>query len=156
MAEENQTNKEETSKEELQKIAEEIKSKEAATVDSIKRDVTANVKKELEDEAKLKMVAEENAKLKEQVEESAKVFEEKLSKTEEAFKQQLEDIKNMKQSVATNDNPFKSQPGDESNPNTNKLGVDITKPEVLDDIEEESRRQFIEKMDVSPEFGQRQ
>ena len=84
------------------------------------------------------------------MEESQKADEERLQKLEESMNQKLQDIKDMKQGIATNESPFKEGESSESN------GIKLEDPEVVSTIEEESRQKYIEKNKLPDDWGTRQ
>ena len=153
MTEENQKEEQSNSqptKEEIEKLEKEISQKQAATLDSVKRDVAESVKKQIKDENDLNKIRETNDRLVKELEESKKASEDNLTRLKEDFAKELEDIRNMKQGVSQNQNPFAPKEGEEHSGFDEKK---LNDPETVKGIEEASRQAFIEKYGLPNDFG---
>jgi len=136
-------------KEEIEKLNEQIQQNEISTVDSIKRDVTASIKKEMEDEKRLSDLVKAN----EELAEKFKKQEEDAIKQREEFRVELENMKNMKQGQSTNNNPFNNQ-NQEPDSNSNSSSTpNLNDESVVSDIEEESREAFAKQYGLEAAFG---
>jgi DNA repair exonuclease SbcCD ATPase subunit len=148
MVEETTTKKHDSiNKDELDRLSKEIEQKERQTLDSVKRDVTESVKRELKQEELLRKISEDNAKMQDELKKQRESEEQRIAKLQEEFRQQIEDVKSMRQSVKTNDNPFGKTEGD------NKVPFDINDNKTLDQIETESQKAFVEKYGLGETFG---
>ena len=148
-----QTTNEAPTKEELAKLEQEISQRQTQTLDAVKKDVAESVKKELKSESELAELKKKNEDLAKSIEEQKKAEEERLRKLEETMLQKLKDIENMKQGVATNENPFK-QDGEQDDQNNNAVGgLNLNDEKVISDIEEESRLKYIEEKGLPSDWG---
>lgn len=136
-------------KEQIAQLAKDIDNNERVTVEAIKRDVKEAVKSELKHEETIENIKKENEQLKKQVSEISKLQEESIKKMQEELKMQIDDVRNAKMGVTQNINPFNTEQ------KSNSAGLNLNDFKIVDGIEEESRKQFIEKYALRSEFGQK-
>lgn len=143
MSEENKS--ETVTKEEIEKLQKEIQAKESVTLDQAKKELAETVKKEIKQEQDLEKIKEANEQLQKKLEEQQKESEEKLKKIQEDLSAKMDDLANSQKSVKTNENPFEKT--------EETSGVNYRDPKIIENIEEESRRAFIEKYGLDQSFG---
>jgi uncharacterized protein (DUF885 family) len=147
MSEDTKT-QEQITKEEVAKLHAEIQAKESQTLDGVKKDVAEAVKKDLKQEQDFENMRKQNEDLQKALEEQQKATEAKLAEVQKEMASKIEDIATSQKSVRSNNNPFEAKEGDDSD-----MPVNIHDPAIQKEIEEESRRAFIEKYKVDSSFG---
>jgi predicted aconitase len=104
--------------------------------------IEKDVREKMETENKLKTLEEQNKKLLEDSEKLKKETEEK----QRALMAEIETIKSQRQGLANIQNPFQQK--------SEEPKIDLHNEKVLDNIEEESRKKFLEKYNMLPnEWG---
>lgn len=133
------------SSKELEALNAEVESKK----DSEKARIEREIREKIANEQKAKELDEQNKKLLADVELLKKSQEDKEKALREEFTKQLEELKNQRQSIISNDNPF-------NKPQGNIPNINLKDEKVLDMIEENSRIEFLKKhRNVPDDFGRR-
>lgn len=111
-----------------------------------KQRMEKEIREKIAAEEKAKQLEEQNKRMITEMEALKKAQEEQSLKLKEEFSRQLEEFKNQKQSVQSNNNPFNA-------PATQSQGVNMKDPKVLDMIEERSLIEFRKKYNLPEDFG---
>ncbi len=132
------------SEKEIEALNKEIEDHKQKELNASKKEIEEEVRKKVEQENKLKELEEQNKQLSESMATLQKQQEEKEKQMKEEFDTKINEIKATRQGIANITDPNK--------PTTN--APDLSNPIVLDTIEEESRKKFLEKHNNLPgDFG---
>jgi hypothetical protein len=129
------------SSKELEALNAEVESQKQSEKQKIEREV----REKIAAEQRQKDLDEQNKKLLSDVETLKKSQEDREKLLREEFNKQIEELKNQRQSITTNDNPF-NKPA--------SSGFNLKDEKILDVIEENSRIEFLKRhRNVPEEFG---
>lgn len=133
----------------IKDIINNLRDKQSTAISDMKDKIVDQVKKDIESAERLKQIEQENKELKDSIKSQREESLSEIEKIKNEFSKQLDDIKHMKIGVTDNSNPFSNPKGDENKTDLSELND----PAVVDEIEERSRKAFIEANNLPSDFG---